>query len=242
MDDKVEKLKFKFAGTLLLGGGGSDEVSAKFDSEFAQRVPKSDARILYVPIAWSTDPATYSECLAWFSKALHTCGISSAKVTMAAKLDGAEVRNLLDFDAIYIGGGNTYNLLQSMKNSNFGLKISEFLTAGKTVYGGSAGAIVMAKSIRSVAEENQLGPNVDASGFGLVGQYSIRCHFTASDIPLIESFLLSEFPSPLIAIPESAGLVVDSRGIRVAGTGSVAIFESGRPPTQVASGEFVNWA
>lgn len=230
-------MTFPYPGTLLLGGGGSEEISAVFDKEFTARLEKEVIKILYVPIAWSADPATYPSCYDWFMGALKANGLSRAQVTMQTDLSDFAVSQVGEYDAMYIGGGNTYNLLNAIVTSKFDEVIKKFLAAGKVVYGGSAGAIIMAKSICTVIEENELGDAAHECGLNLIEGASIRCHYTATDIPLIEKFLSHVPAIPVIAIPESSGLVVTAQGIKVAGLDEILVFEFGSAPTRYSVGQ-----
>jgi dipeptidase E len=58
--------------------------------------------------------------------------------------------DLLDCDLIYFIGGNTFCLLDAANKSGFGQFASEYLKAGKSIWGGSAGAIIFCPDINFI--------------------------------------------------------------------------------------------
>ena len=60
-------------------------------------------------------------------------------------------RDLQSCDLIYFIGGNTFVLLEYLQKSNFQKFIVPFLAAGKSLWGGSAGAIINCPDIHYIA-------------------------------------------------------------------------------------------
>ena len=57
--------------------------------------------------------------------------------------------NLDDYDIIYMMGGNTFYLLDTIHKYNFDKDIISFLEKGKLYIGSSAGSVIMGKSIET---------------------------------------------------------------------------------------------
>jgi dipeptidase E len=112
---------------------------------------------------------------------------------------------LRNFGGIFIGGGNTYMLLKLVRESGFDKKLVKYLDDGGVVFGGSAGAIIMGKSIATCGDINNIGLS-DLSGLDLLGGASVLCHYTNDDKEKAEAFsrelnsqiILVQFDSPKI--------------------------------------------
>lgn len=119
-------------GKLFLSGGGDEMQTFELDEIFLKSVNK----ILYIPLAWPNND--YKSCLKWFSNAMN----QHKRVEIQMLTDLNDDINLKDYDAVYIGGGNTFKLLKAMKDSGFDKKLFDYYNSGGTVYGGSAGAVI----------------------------------------------------------------------------------------------------
>lgn len=99
-------------------------------------------------------------------------------------------RELLDFDLIYMNGGNTYYLLDWIKRSNFDEIVKEFLQKGGLYIGVSAGSIVAGPSIEVLnftgGDENAAGLT-DFSGLGLIDK-AIAPHYIKEEEAAIEKY------------------------------------------------------
>jgi dipeptidase E len=164
---------------LLLSGGGNPDKVKPLDELFKKEVNK-DAKVLYIPIAWVKGP--YQGCLDWF-KSIY--GDHFNNITMAEDLSNIDLDN---YDAIFIGGGNTYKLLKHIKETKFDEKLIKFVKDNKFVYGGSAGAIIFGKTMKTA---NHLDPNdvglVDLNALNIVDK-DIWPHFKESDLDRINNY------------------------------------------------------
>ena len=103
------------------------------------------------------------------------------------------------------------------------------------VIGGSAGALIFAKSIE-IAE--QYDPNnfevTDFSGMNLINGMDIWVHYNNGMDDLIKEYT-ERLVAEIIAIPEDSGLFIDNEKISVVGENSVKKF----PTMEIAEkGEF----
>ena len=67
--------------------------------------------------------------------------------------------NVLDYDIMYMMGGNTFYLLDMIRKYNFDKEIKEFINAGKIYVGSSAGSEILGNSIETAIgyDENKVG-------------------------------------------------------------------------------------
>ncbi|WP_067621133.1 Type 1 glutamine amidotransferase-like domain-containing protein [Alicyclobacillus acidiphilus] len=204
---------------LYLAGGGDEKDSVKLDQQFAEDV--GGKKLLYLPIAMSGVSPTYEECHTWIQRVFNPLGITD--IVMWDALTPNLINDLGTFDAVYIGGGNTYKLLDHLRKTGFDHPLKDFIANGGSVYGGSAGAIVLGRDIStcSVMDTNEVGLD-DTTGLGLVGNYAIWCHYVDAH----DNFI-ANYDYPIIAIPERSGISFDGSIIRVIGFDAVTIFDRG---------------
>lgn len=176
--------------------------------------------MLYLPIAMDGMSSTYDECYAWMLRVFKAFGIQD--IVMWHSLFSKSKSDLQAFDAVYIGGGNTYKLLAEFRETGFDDVLVGYAADGGTIYGGSAGAIVLGKDISTCAimDSNEVGL-IDTHGLGLTGSYSIWCHY----VPWEHDGLIAQLHDPIIAMPERSGLLFDGSTLSVVGTDSITIFD-----------------
>ena len=203
---------------LFLGGGGDIQDSIEIDTAFFSHLIPND-KILYIPVA--CDFTTYENCFVWFNSLVKKyTNIPSDNITML--LETSVIPNLNDYKAIYIGGGNTYKLLDYICKNNLDIKFKEYLKGSGIIFGGSAGAIIFGKTIETVIEEKENYP--DNPALNMVKDYAIRCHYQPQDDKLFQN-LSKKIKTPIIALPENGGLKIDKNNIKT--IGNVFIFNNG---------------
>lgn len=199
---------------IFLGGGGGSKASAELDTIFFSLL-KKDARILYIPTA--LDPERYPGAVEWFTKVIRLYS-DTIDFTMMTE-DNVNQFNFDDFDAVYIGGGNTYKLLDFIISNNLDQKLRAFIDSGKLFYGGSAGAILTGKTINTAAEmDPRLSYKYD-NGLNWLKDASVSCHWPETKHCTDE--LLENNPQKIYCIPENCGLLFDVKGdlLRTVGSG-----------------------
>ena len=204
--------------TLFLGGGGDKADSIAIDSVFFEDI-KADDKILYIPIA--CDFTSYKNCFEWFcSLAQQYIPIPSSNIKML--LENDPIPDFSSYKAIYIGGGNTYKILDYIATNNLKESFEKFLQNGGKIFGGSAGAIIFGSTIETVAEEKE--NYHDNPALNMVKDYAIRCHYQPKDDKLFQN-LSKKIKTPIIALPENGGLKIDENNIKT--IGNVFIFNNG---------------
>ena len=198
------------SGTVYLGGGGSVEQERNVWSAMLQRRP----RILYWPFALPEEMLDGAQD--WLRSGLDRLA-AGLSLTTWASLASHDPGELGDFDLLLVGGGNTFSLLHEVREHSFADAPAAFVTRGGDYYGGSAGAILAGDSI-AIAEwydENEVAIT-DLSGLGLVGKFALLPHY--DPLAEVEARRWSAAHQvPVVAVPESSGLIVVEGVMTVAG-------------------------
>ncbi len=160
---------------LILSGGGTGTQVSKSYEKYAEIIDKNKP-VLYIPLAWGS--RDYDGCLEWLKGELLPYKINKFKmITNANQFTNI---NLNDYNSLFIGGGNTYKLLNYLKQSEGYCKIEEFIKNGGIVFGGSAGAIIFGKDIQTcnICSNDENGwPDLDTTGFDVINGKSLSCHY-----------------------------------------------------------------
>lgn len=160
---------------LILCGGGSGTQVSKSYQKYAEIIDKNKP-VLYIPLAWKNKD--YDGCLEWLEGELFPYGIDKfGMITDASQFNNI---NLNDYNSLFIGGGNTYKLLNYLKQSEGYRKIEEYIKNGGIVFGGSAGAMIFGKDIQTCnicSSDENLWPDLDTRGFDVMNGKSLSCHY-----------------------------------------------------------------
>ena len=153
----------------------------------------------------------------------------------AAALDGAE--------AVFVGGGNTFRLLDTLQRTGLLDALRRRTRAGAPYLGASAGTNVVAPTIRTTNDM----PIVQPASFDALGlvPFQINPHYLDADPSSrhmgetreerLREFL-EENDAVVVALREGAWLRVEGRGVSLGGRRGARIFRRGRDPEEVAPG------
>jgi len=208
---------------IFLSGGGSAEQTRKLDKVFVSKIKRK--RILYIPVAMPEAKHTRGECFDWIKSTMSKLGVTS--IDMWTEVSNRKYNELREYGAIYLGGGNTFNLLNILRKGKFDILLRKYAQSGGVIYGGSAGAIIFGRDIRTAsfggdADKNQVGLR-KFNGLKMVGKYSIQCHYLPShERAMLEYVRQTGFPA--IALPDNSGLYVCKDFARVIGSGAAILF------------------
>lgn len=208
---------------IFLGGGGDENDSKLLDEFFINKMVKHK-KMLYIPIAMDGKKLSYKSCLEWIQSVFGRIGFTN--IDMLTQLEQGVAIDSNEFASVYIGGGNTFDLLHKIRSSSFDKIISHSLQNGISIYGGSAGAIILGKNILTCKhmDPNNIGIT-QFQGLNLINGYSIWCHYNQSDDDLILEFI-KDHDCPVIAIPEKSGVYYDGVYLRVIGIEPITLFTS----------------
>jgi dipeptidase E len=211
----------------LAGGGGAAD-SRLLDEVFAAWLG-SQGKLLYLPCALR-GIRPFQSCLEWITTTFAPLKIT--QITMWTDLSEHQASELDEFDAVYIGGGNTFALLAELRKSGFDHSLREYVCRGKPIYGGSAGAVVLGRDIRTVnyLDRNEVGL-VETQGLDLADGHAIWAHYQPQDDNLIEAYV-RQYQQPVLALSERSGIVIEKEGRRMVGFEPAYRFE-GQGKSQV---------
>lgn len=216
---------------IYLSGGGNEKQSFPLDKFFFDKIPKK-SRFLYVPVALKRHKL-YAGTEDWM------CGI--LKMHGRTDLSFDVVRNLADYEQldgytfVYIGGGNTWDLMGEFDKTGFSKKLINYFRDGGIVYGGSAGAIILGDYIDTQDDENFIKLK-DPSGLAILSGYSVACHYEDGQQEYFRNWA-AEHRSSIICIPEESGVVVVGRLGKCIGTKSCVVFSSDGSKKYLAPGD-----
>ena len=198
---------------IALGGGGGAADSRLLDEVFARWIG-SQGKLLYLPCALR-GIRSFESCLEWITITFAPFNITD--ITMWTDLCEHQASELDEFDAVYIGGGNTFALLAELRKSGFDHYLREYAGRGKAVYGGSAGAAVLGRDIRTVnyLDRNEVGL-VATQGLDLAEGHAIWVHYQPQDDNLIDAYV-RQYQQPVLAMSECSGIVIEQEGMRTVG-------------------------
>lgn len=171
---------------IFAGGGGASD-SVPLDEVFARW--STHGTVLYWPFASDTPPEA---CLRWFESTYGPLGVHDP--VMWRSLDEMEGADLGNYSGVYIGGGNTFSLLESVRRANAAEPLADFVRDGGVIYGGSAGAILLGRDIG----------------------HAIWCHYQPTELPSIQEWS-RERRHPVLALSERAGIVREADHLAVVG-------------------------
>lgn len=199
---------------LYISGGGGAQDSLLLDKHFLHKLDKKK-KVLYIPVAMEVDELGFESCYDWIIETLSNISEDFIDVTMWTDLHSKTWDDIKDFGAIYIGGGNTFKLLNYLLNTSFASLLKQFIDSGGVVYGGSAGAIIMGRSINTVREENDKN-YTKSMGLNLFFGHSIICHYNNKMNNKIIDYIQTN-KDKVIALPEKTGLCLFNSEILVIG-------------------------
>lgn len=219
---------------IYLSGGGNEKQSFPLDKFFFDTFPKNGS-FLYIPIALRGNKL-YQTAHVWMKSVLEVHERNDIQFETADDLSKYRLEDLNNFDAIYIGGGNTWNLMRELMDSGFSQELILHIKNGGVVYGGSAGAIVLGKNIDTHDDENKINLK-NISGFNLLNDYSVACHYADKQGDRFKDWAMSH-KSPILCLPEEAGLVFGNNSILCVGTKPCVIYFADGIKKEIQPGMF----
>ncbi|MDH4037487.1 MAG: dipeptidase PepE [Candidatus Krumholzibacteria bacterium] len=144
-------------------------------------------------------------------------------------------------EAVFVGGGNTFNLLKTMYDDGSLWAIRERVLAGAPYIGWSAGSNVACPSIRTTNDM----PIVEPSKFDALRlvPFQINPHFTDAMIPnhggetrtqRIAEFTKTNPGVYVVGLREGSAIEVDGAALRLLGPHEARIFHGDRDPVDCA--------
>ena len=217
---------------LILNGGGSDEQLKESFEIFASEV--NGGKVLYVPLARPYE--NMEECINWFRGQVSQFGITNIEQI----LDPNDItkEKLKETSGVYIGGGNSYQLLKGLKETHAFENLKEYIENSGLVMGGSAGALIFGEcidtclkdelTIKHCNDENKV-KLIDTTGFNYINGYSIFPHYKKlteqyEDTQKRVDKLLKQ-GYKLVCLPEETSLWINGNEMRIIGQKPAEIFD-----------------
>jgi len=208
-------------GYFFLSGGGDKEQTKEIDQVFIKQI-NLNKPLLYIPIAMD-EAIPFDECYKWINSVFKPLGIQ--EIIMWTDLSNKTLEDLKQFSAIYIGGGNTFSLLNAIRISKLDKVLEEYIENEGVIYGGSAGAIILGSNIMTCAHMDANNANLqNFEGLNYIQDYSIWCHYEMENDSFIWSYI-KNYKKNVIALPEDTGIFYSKSGIEVIGTSPAFIFK-----------------
>ena len=214
---------------LLLCGGGSGDKTIEANKKLNEIIDHSKP-ILYIPLALEKN--RYDGCLKWIKEELKSVDVPF--IDMVYSAEEILEKNLNEYCAIFIGGGNTFKLLSELKESGAFFSVKKFIDGNGIIFGGSAGATILGYDINSCLYTDSNIVNIkDTKGFDCLNGKSLAAHYTNENREKTKratDYLTqySRVAGPVIAIPEEITIFVDGEKIEFIGNKKSYYFESGK--------------
>ena len=224
---------------LFLNGGGCGKQTLLTYKEI-NKIIDHGKPVLYIPLAMDEADHPYDSCYEWIKEEISSINIPS--IEMVRSFQELEKKDLNKYSLIYIGGGNTYKLLNGIKTTRTYDKLNEYIKNDGIVYGSSAGTVIFGKDINIIEVMDKNEVNIkDTKGFNLLNNISIFVHYTNYRSKLSEeenknltekyTNFITKYTSnneKVIAIPEENTIFFDGKRIKVIGELPYFIFENGK--------------
>lgn len=224
---------------LFLNGGGCGKQTILTYNEI-DKVIDHNKPVLYVPLAMDETEHPYDSCYEWIKDEISSIDIPS--IEMVRSFEELATKDFDKYSLIYIGGGNTYKLLNGIKTTSTYDKLEEYLKNDGIVYGSSAGTVIFGKDINiiEVMDDNSIGIK-NTRGFNYLGDISLFVHYTnykskhtaEENEKLTQKYtdFICDYTiknEKVIAFPEENTLFFDGKNIRMIGELPYYIFENGK--------------
>jgi dipeptidase E len=196
--------------------------------------------LLFVPYAL----ADHDGYTATVAEAMRPTGISveglHSKPDQASALGSAE--------AVFVGGGNTFRLLRTLRRAELLGPLRDRVRAGLPYLGSSAGTNLACPTIRTTNDM----PILDPEGFDALGliPFQINPHYLDPDPGSTHqgetrAQRLTEFCEendvPVLAMREGAWLRVNGEAATLHGANGAVLFRHGRQPEELVTDTDVSW-
>jgi len=198
-------------------------------------------RILFIPYAGVT--ITYDEYFNAVSGQLNNFGY---EVESIHELD-IDKGLLENYDAITIGGGNTFQLAKMLQDNALMEPIRLAVNKGMPFIGWSAGSNITCPTIMTTNDMPIVEP-VSFNGLNLI-PFQINPHYTEAILPnhggesrnmRINEFLILNQQTTVVGLPEGSLLRKEGDQLFFVGKGACKVFNYGKEPQQFKDGDDIS--
>lgn len=184
---------------IALTSNSFPDFNPRLRAEFLRMVgkPISTIRVMFIPTASAKESEEDREFMRESRNTYIEMGVVPAHIKNVELDHPITVEELAQYDVIHVDGGNTFYLLQKIRETGFEKAIKEYLSRNKGVYVGmSAGTIVAGPSIEIAIpfDDPAEGNITDMKGMGLVS-VAYSPHFQRKDPRHIQAYIdKKEYP------------------------------------------------
>lgn len=225
------------SNSTLHGGGYLDHCAGAIASFLGSSV----TRVLFVPYALFDRDAYAAKARARFE--LLGYGLDSAH-----DFPRGPVRAVEQAEALFIGGGNTFRLLDALWRHELVEPIRHRVRAGVPYVGTSAGSNVACPSLRTTNDM----PIVEPPSFAALDlvPFNINPHYEdprpgSTHMGETREQRIAEFHEentpPVVGLREGAWLLVDGPAVTLLGANGARLFRRGQAPSELASGSSLDF-
>lgn len=203
---------------------------------------RKGTNILFIPYAAVT--FSYDEYESVVKKAFDEMGFTIKSIHHEKE----PLRALMDAEAIAIGGGNTFALIDRLYKYEVLGAIGDRVRSGIPYIGWSAGANVACPTVMTTNDMPVVQPpSFDA--LELV-PFQINPHYTEYKQPghggetrvqRIQEFLEMNRSRTVVGLPEGTLLRKDDNNLSLKGEGTIKVFRYGQPIKELTSGDDINF-
>lgn len=172
--------------------------------KFANFLPDYQGKtVAFIPTA--CDVESYTKFMDDDKQAFISLGMNIDVLDLSAMDAKTLCQKIMDSDCIFVGGGNTFYLLQMLKSTELDQCIVKAINDGKPYVGTSAGSIIAAADIDYVAamDDKQKAPRLtDTTGLGVVDFYVLP-HFNNPPFVAVAQEIYNNFSQKLNLMPIS---------------------------------------
>jgi dipeptidase E len=221
---------------IYLTGGGEQEEFEQLDEHFFDNLT-DNSKILVIPQACEEDE------FATVLERIQEC-FSHKKVSeihLAKNPQDMSFEEIDHFNVIMIEGGNTFLLINSIRETSFFKHLKTFAQSGKTIYADSAGAILLGADVGTAFfgddadEDNQ--KLQDYRGLDIIPPFTLHAHYEPGDDDNLQDMLYDK-GNPIIALAEPAGVLINKGIITALGSAPVFLITFSGKQTIEIGGEF----
>src|SRR5262245_25905121 len=162
--------------------------------------------------------------------------------------EDAGARILASAGAVFVGGGNTFRLLDRLQRSGLREELQRLAAGGMPYLGSSAGTNIAAPTIKTTNDM----PIVEPRGLAALGlvPFQINPHYLDADAgsrhmgETREERLreyLEENETPVVGLREGSWLRLEGTSLRLEGGAPARIFRRGEDPREFAPGSALDW-
>jgi dipeptidase E len=212
-------------GHIIITGGGDQSHVRRLNQRVCSMFSASgSARLLVIPFA--LDVEDYDDVIDYVDE---TIGAGFSEIDFLESVEKAGDIDFAKYNLVYIHGGNTFDLLQRIFASGLSQKLKSYYLAGGSIYGDSAGAIILGASAQTAyfgdePDDNQCDLS-NLNGLDLLNSWSVHCHYKVQDDDECQDYMYAK-GSPVIMLAEEAGVIISP-------SDEVEVF--GEAPTRIMS-------